>query len=215
MDLPHSGCVLTKTLSGLHIYKLKPVIQQILKYCIITGSIYTSTGNIHSKFPAAAWWHLDTVSSDAGTSGEEPSECVADLVTAAPCPATASPSAPTAPSAPSVPSAPPAPHHSVENHAGNHSPISFQLCFFSFITPPILECHSSSHSFSATLVPPSAHHCHPTLAYAAKRATARMKTPFWSNLSSPWSNLATRRQLYPKDPFPLNMIYCNFSLPPF
>ncbi|XP_029029754.1 general transcription factor II-I repeat domain-containing protein 1 isoform X2 [Betta splendens] len=54
---------------------------------------------------------------DAGTSGEEPSEPVADHVTAAPCPATASPSAPTAPPAPSAPSAPPAPHHSVESHA--------------------------------------------------------------------------------------------------
>ncbi|XP_035480765.2 general transcription factor II-I repeat domain-containing protein 1 isoform X1 [Scophthalmus maximus] len=47
---------------------------------------------------------------EAGTSGEEPSESVAEPVAAAPCPATASPSAPPAPPAPSVP------HHPVENH---------------------------------------------------------------------------------------------------
>ncbi|XP_053187760.1 general transcription factor II-I repeat domain-containing protein 1 [Scomber japonicus] len=46
---------------------------------------------------------------DAGTSGEEPSESVAEPVTAASCPATASPSAPSAPSAP--------PHHPMENHS--------------------------------------------------------------------------------------------------
>ncbi|XP_070838325.1 general transcription factor II-I repeat domain-containing protein 1 isoform X1 [Chaetodon trifascialis] len=48
---------------------------------------------------------------DAGTSGEEPSEPVAEPLAAAACPATASPSAP------SAPSAPPAPHHPMENHA--------------------------------------------------------------------------------------------------
>ncbi|XP_035864901.1 general transcription factor II-I repeat domain-containing protein 1 isoform X1 [Sander lucioperca] len=48
---------------------------------------------------------------DAGTSGEEPSESVAEPVAAAACPATASPSAPSASSAPS------APHHQMENHA--------------------------------------------------------------------------------------------------
>ncbi|KAL3970632.1 hypothetical protein ACER0C_026151 [Sarotherodon galilaeus] len=52
---------------------------------------------------------------DAGTSGEEPSESVAEPVAAAPCPATASPSAPSASSAP--PPTPSAPHHSMENHA--------------------------------------------------------------------------------------------------
>nr|XP_033503320.1 general transcription factor II-I repeat domain-containing protein 1 [Epinephelus lanceolatus] len=52
---------------------------------------------------------------DAGTSGEEASESVAEPVAAAAaaaaCPATASPSAP------SVPPAPSAPHHQMENHA--------------------------------------------------------------------------------------------------
>ncbi|XP_062289170.1 general transcription factor II-I repeat domain-containing protein 1 isoform X2 [Scomber scombrus] len=48
---------------------------------------------------------------DAGTSGEEPSESVAEPVTAASCPATASPSAPSAPSAP--------PHHPMENHSAD------------------------------------------------------------------------------------------------
>ncbi|CAI5642710.1 general transcription factor II-I repeat domain-containing protein 1 isoform X3 [Oreochromis niloticus] len=52
---------------------------------------------------------------DAGTSGEEPSESVAEPVAAAPCPATASPSAPSASSA--LPPTPSAPHHSMENHA--------------------------------------------------------------------------------------------------
>ncbi|XP_063341209.1 general transcription factor II-I repeat domain-containing protein 1 isoform X2 [Pelmatolapia mariae] len=52
---------------------------------------------------------------DAGTSGEEPSESVAEPVAAAPCPATASPSAPSVSSAP--PPTPSAPHHSMENHA--------------------------------------------------------------------------------------------------
>lgn len=53
------------------------------------------------------------VSPDAGTSGEEPSESVAEPVAAAACPVTASPSAPSAPSAP---------HHPMENHTGNLSP---------------------------------------------------------------------------------------------
>ncbi|XP_039634553.1 general transcription factor II-I repeat domain-containing protein 1 isoform X2 [Perca fluviatilis] len=53
---------------------------------------------------------------DAGTSGEEPSESVAEPVAAAACPATASPSAPSAPSASSASSAPSAPHHQMENH---------------------------------------------------------------------------------------------------
>ncbi|XP_032389769.1 general transcription factor II-I repeat domain-containing protein 1 isoform X1 [Etheostoma spectabile] len=48
---------------------------------------------------------------DAGTSGEEPSESVAEPVAVAACPATASPSAPSASSASS------APHHQMENHA--------------------------------------------------------------------------------------------------
>ncbi|XP_047199328.1 general transcription factor II-I repeat domain-containing protein 1 isoform X3 [Hippoglossus stenolepis] len=47
---------------------------------------------------------------DAGTSGEEPSEPVAEPVPAAACPATASPSAHPAPPAPA------APHHPPENH---------------------------------------------------------------------------------------------------
>ncbi|XP_040006195.1 general transcription factor II-I repeat domain-containing protein 1 isoform X2 [Xiphias gladius] len=47
---------------------------------------------------------------DAGTSGEEPSESVAEPVAAAACPATVSPSAPPATPAPS------APHHPMENH---------------------------------------------------------------------------------------------------
>uniref|UniRef100_UPI0037E97EEB general transcription factor II-I repeat domain-containing protein 1 isoform X2 n=1 Tax=Semicossyphus pulcher TaxID=241346 RepID=UPI0037E97EEB len=45
---------------------------------------------------------------EAGTSGEEPSESVAEPVTAASCPSTASPSTPSAPSAP---------HHPKENNA--------------------------------------------------------------------------------------------------
>lgn len=56
------------------------------------------------------------VSPDAGTSGEEPSESVAEPVAAAACPVTASPSAPSAPSAP---------HHPTENHTGNLSPHHF------------------------------------------------------------------------------------------
>ncbi|KAM4726398.1 general transcription factor II-I repeat domain-containing protein 1 isoform 2-T2 [Anableps anableps] len=51
---------------------------------------------------------------DAGTSGEEPVECLAEPVSAAPCPTTASPTAP--PVAPAPP-APPAPHHPKENHS--------------------------------------------------------------------------------------------------
>lgn len=51
---------------------------------------------------------------DAGLSGEEPPEPVAEpTAAAAPCPAIASPSAPSAPSAPPAPSAT---HHPMENH---------------------------------------------------------------------------------------------------
>lgn len=58
---------------------------------------------------------------DAGMSGEDLSEPVADPVTAATCPASSSPSAPPVPSAPSAPSAP---HHLMENHAAEALPPS-------------------------------------------------------------------------------------------
>ncbi|XP_014853607.1 PREDICTED: general transcription factor II-I repeat domain-containing protein 1 [Poecilia mexicana] len=55
---------------------------------------------------------------DAGTSGEDPVECLGEAVSAAPCPTTASPSAPPVAPAPPVP---PAPHHPKENHSAEAS----------------------------------------------------------------------------------------------
>ncbi|KAI3373996.1 hypothetical protein L3Q82_022561 [Scortum barcoo] len=65
-----------------------------------------------SRSTSACVSPLADCEADAGTSGEEPSESVAEPVAAAACPATVSPSAPSAP------------HHPLENHAGNPHPLS-------------------------------------------------------------------------------------------
>lgn len=115
-------------------------MQQQCKKCCSSTVSCCSLVSVAPQTENLVW--ILFVSPDAGTSGEEPSESVAEPVAAAPCPATASPSAPSASSAP--PPAPSAPHHSMENHAGNLFPVS-----------PHLHCRLSPHTVAPGMPAPT------------------------------------------------------------